>query len=60
MASAARSDDERVHDSLCLGQFAMSCHFFFIKQVIKIHCDYNMQLHQPTKINLIKTQFLKE
>lgn len=34
--------------------------FSFKKQVIKIHHDYNMQLHQQTKINLIKTQFFKE
>lgn len=33
---------------------------FLIKQVIKIHRDYTTQLHQQTKINLIKTQFLKE
>ena len=26
--ASARSDDKRVHCSLCLGQFAVSCHVF--------------------------------
>lgn len=33
---------------------------FFIKQVVKIYCNCNVQLHSQTKINLIKTQCLKE